>query len=112
MDGADSLIMLGQQARMIQNVTTHKTARKLAGQAVQCATAGLMSHNEGSYDAANLHASKAAAYLKDAAKLHVTTLEDGETPSPQILDAAHLGGAQKLHEEYVDSVNKGKNNGR
>lgn len=112
MDAADHLIALGQQARMIETVTTHRKARKLASQAVQCATSGLMSHNTGNFDAANLHAQKAAAYLKDAASLHVGTLGGGETPSPELLDAAHLGGAQKHHEDYVAAINEGKNNGR
>jgi hypothetical protein len=111
MDGADSLLQLGQQARAIEYATTHRGARKLAGQAVQCATAGLMSHQDGNFDGANAHAAKAAGYLKDAARLHVGTLV-GETPSPQVLDAAHLGGAQQLHQDYVDSINEGKKNGR
>lgn len=111
MDSADNLIALGQQARMIQNITTHKVARKLAGQAVQCATAGLMSHQDGNLDAANLHASNAANYLTDAAKLHLTTLGE-ETPSAQVLDVAHLGAAHQMHQDYVDAINEGKHNGR
>jgi len=111
MDAADSLISLGQQARALEAVATHPKVSRLAGQAVQCATAGLMSHQDGNYDAANAHAAKAAGYIKDAATIHVGTL-NGETPSPMVLDAAHLGGAQKLHEDYVDAINEGKKNGR
>jgi hypothetical protein len=107
----DSLITLGQQARLIENTATHRTARKLAGQAVQCATAGIQAHNEGAFDSANLHAGKAAEYLRDAARIHAGTLME-ETPSPDVLDAAHLGGAQKLHQNYVDAINEGKKNGR
>lgn len=112
MEAVDHLITLGQQARLIQNTTTSPKARKLAAQAVQCATAGIQSHNEGTFDGANLHASKAAEYLRNAATVHAATLSKGEFPSPEILDAAHLGGAQALHQNYVDSINKGKNNGR
>lgn len=112
MEAVDHLITLGQQARMIQNTATSPKARKLAAQAVQCATAGIQSHNEGSFDGANLHAGKAAAYLRDAATIHAGTLSNGEVPSPQILDAAHLGGAQQIHSDYVAAINEGKNNGR
>lgn len=112
MDGVDHLIMLGQQARMIQHVSTSPKARKLAGLAVQHATAAIMNHNDAAYDGANLNIEKAAGYLKDAATVHVATLGNGETPSPELLDAAHLGGAQKHHEDYVAAINEGKNNGR
>ena len=111
MDAADALMQLGTQARLIETVTPHRVARKLASQAVQCATAGLMAHQDKNYAGASAHAAKAAGYLKDAARLHVGTL-DGETPSPQMLDAAHLGGAQQLHQDYVDSINEGRNKGR
>lgn len=110
--GADHLITLGQQARAIQTITTSPKARKLAAQAVQCATAAIQSHNERAYDGANLHAGKAAGYLRDAATIHAGTLGNGEVPSPEILDAAHLGGAQQIHHDYVASINEGKNNGR
>lgn len=112
MEAVDHIITLGQQARLIQNTTTNAKARKLAGQAVQCATAGIQSHNEGSFDGANLHAGKAAEYLRNAATIHAATLSKGETPSPQVLDAAHLGGAQQIHHDYVAAINEGKNNGR
>ena len=112
MEAVDHLITLGQQARMIQNITSSTKARKLAAQAVQCATAGIQSHNEGAFDGANLHAGKAAEYLRSAATIHTATLGNGEVPSPEILDAAHLGGAQAHHQSYVDSINEGKNNGR
>ena len=112
MEAVDHLITLGQQARMIQNVSTSPKARKLAAQAVQCATAGIQSHNEGAFDGANMHAGKAADYLRDAAKIHAGTLGNGEVPSPEILDAAHLGGAQQHHQDYVAAINEGKNNGR
>lgn len=111
MDGAESLIQMGQQARLIENITTHKSARKLAGLAVKHATSGLMSHADGNFGGAAAHAAQAAAHLKDAARLHVSTI-GGETPSAQILDAAHLGGAQQLQQKYLDSVNEGKKNGR
>lgn len=112
MEAVEHLITLGQQARLIQNTATSPKARKLAAQAVQCATAGIQSHNEGAFDGANLHAGKAAEYLRNAATIHAATLGNGETPSPQVLDAAHLGGAQKIHQDYVASINEGKNNGR
>lgn len=111
MEAVDHLIMLGQQARAIQNLATSPKARKLAAQAVQCATAGIQSHNMGSLDAANLHAGSAAEYLRNAAKLHADTLVNGETPAPEILDAAHLGSAQQHHTDYLAKINEGKNNG-
>lgn len=112
MEAVDHLITLGQQARTIQNVSTSPKARKLAAQAVQCATAGIQSHNEGAFDGASMHAGKAAEYLRNAATIHAATLGNGEVPSPEIMDAAHLGGAQAHHQSYVDSINEGKNNGR
>jgi hypothetical protein len=57
-----------------------------------------------------MHASEAAGYLKGAAKLHITTLDD--FPEPQMLDLAHLGKAQELHQSYVDAINEGKKHGR
>ena len=111
MDAADHIIMIGQQARMIQNITTSRQAKKLARLAVNHATGALMSHNNGEFDGANLRLETAAGYLRDAARIHAGTLE-GETPSPEVLDSAHLGGAQKHHQDYVDVINKGKNNGR
>lgn len=109
----DALIRLGQQARLIENITTSKKARKLAATAVQHATGGLMHHNSGNFDGANRHAGEAADYLHKAVQLHVGTLQGtGETPSPELLDISHLGGAQKMHQEYVDEINEGKNNGR
>jgi hypothetical protein len=111
MDAADNLIMLGQQARMIQHIATDRKARKLAGQAVQRATAGLMAHNTGDFTSASMHMGDAASLLSASAKLHVGTLES-ETPSASLMDAAHLGSAHQLHQDYVTAINEGKNNGR
>lgn len=112
-NAADSLVTLGQQARDIEHAAGHPKARRLASQAVKCATGALVAHNAGQYDGANAHAEKAAAFLRDAATIHAGTLKvTGETPSPQILDAAHLGKGQELHSEYVHEINEGKQNGR
>lgn len=109
---ADALIRMGQQARLIQTITPSKKARQLAEQAVKHATGGLMHHNDGNFDGANRHAGEAAKFLQDAAKLHVSAiLKTGETPAPQDLDVAHLGEAQKMHEDYLAPINEGKNNG-
>ena len=105
-----ALTMLGEQANMLANVTTHGKAAKLAQQAAGCSLAGLTAHSKGDVVGASMHAQKAAGYLKDAAKLHIATLDD--FASPMVLDLAHLGKAQELHQSYVDAINEGKKNGR
>ena len=113
MDAADHLIMLGQQARMIEHVTGHSKARRLANTAVKHATAGLQLHNEGNFDGANASAEKAAGYLRDAAIIHAGTIDKKrETPAPIILDVSELGSAQAAHQNYADAINEGMKNGR
>lgn len=108
----DTLIRLGQQARLIQTISTSRKARQLAAKAVQHATGGLQYYNEGMLDGANLHAGEAAKHLTDAAKLHVATLQQtGETPSPEILDVSHLGTAHAGADNVAEQLTKEKNNG-
>lgn len=108
----DTLIRLGQQARMIETISTSRKARQLAAQAVKHATGGLQHYNEGTLDGANRHAGEAAKYLEDAAKLHVATLQrTGETPSPEVLDVSHLGAAHAGAENVASQLTKEKNNG-
>lgn len=108
----DTLIRLGQQARMIETVSTSRKARQLAAMAVQHATGGLQHYNDKKLDGANRHASEAAKYLTDASKLHVATLKrTGETPSPEILDVSHLGSAHEGAESVASQLTKEKNNG-
>lgn len=111
-DVGDTLIRLGQQARMIETISTSRKARQLAKKAVQHATGGLQHYNENTLDGANRHASEAAKYLTDAAKLHVATLQrTGDTPSPEILDVSHLGSAHEDAESVASQLTKEKNNG-
>lgn len=105
-----SLNMIREQANLLANITTHGKAAKLAQKAVECSTAGLKAHSKGDSVGASMYASNAAGHLKDAAKLHISTLDD--FPEPQVLDLAHLGKAQRLHQDYVDATNEGKKNGR
>lgn len=112
MEAVDHLVELGQQARLIETTTKDRKARRLASQAVQCATAGIQCHNEGSLAAANLHGWNAADHLRNASRLHAASLDVGETPSSQVLGSAYLGNAQQHHQDYVDSVNEGMKNGR
>lgn len=113
MEASDHIITIGQQARLIENVTSSGKAKRLAAKAVQHATGALQFHNEGKFDGANLHAETAAELLRQAALLHVKNgQEKGEISGPALLDVAHLGAAQESHQGYVDSVNEGKNNGR
>ena len=104
MDKADSIIMIGQQARTIQSITPDRKARRLAGKAVKHATAALYGHNVGD-DLAGISSNLEAAkgFLKDAVSLHVRTLTPGETPDPAVLDHKYLGEGQKLHEQYLNS---------
>jgi hypothetical protein len=105
-----SLEMLGQQSNLLSHITTHPQAAKLAQKASESSLKGLKAHFNGDVVGASMHASEAAGYLKDAAKLHITTLDD--FPEPQMLDLAHLGKAQELHQSYVDAINEGKKHGR
>ena len=108
----DTLIRLGQQARMIETISTSPKARKLAAKAVQHATGGLQHYNGGTLDGANRHAGEAAKYLTDAAKIHVATLQQtGEVPSPEILDVSHLGTAHADADSVALQLTKEKNNG-
>jgi hypothetical protein len=102
--------MIREQANLLANITQHKDAAKLAQKAVECSTASLKAHSEGDSVGASMLASSAAGHLKDAAKLHITTLDD--FAPPMVLDLAHLGKAQELHQSYVDATNEGKKNGR
>lgn len=105
-----SLTMLAEQANLLANVATHPKAARLAQKALGCSVEGLKAHSKGDVAGASMHASYAATHLTDAAKLHVSTLDD--FPEPQMLDLAHLGKAHSIHNSYVDSINEGKKNGR
>lgn len=105
-----SLNMIREQANLLANITTHGKAAKLAQKAVECSTASLKAHSKGDSVGASMLASSAAGHLRDAAKLHITTLDD--FAPPQVLDLAELGKAQELHQSYVDATNEGKKNGR
>jgi hypothetical protein len=104
-----SLTMLSEQANLLATVATHPKAVRLAQKALGCSVEGLKAHSSGDYTGASMHASYAAAHLTDAAKLHVSTLDD--FPEPQMLDLAHLGKAHSMHQDYVDAINEGKKNG-
>ena len=111
-DVGDTLIRIGQQARMIETISTSRQARQLAKIAVRHATGGLQYYTDKKLDGANRHASEAAKHLTDAAKLHVATLQrTGETPSPEILDVSHLGSAHEGAESVASQLTKEKNNG-
>jgi hypothetical protein len=105
-----SLTMMAEQANLLANVATHPKATKLAQKALGCSVEGLKAHSKGDVVGASMHASYAATHLTNAAKLHVSTLDD--FPEPQMLDLAHLGKAHSIHNSYVDSINEGKKNGR
>lgn len=105
-----SLGMIREQANLLANIATHDKAAKLAQKAVECSTAGLKAHSKGDVVGASMYASNAATHLTNAAKLHVSTLDD--FPEPQMLDLAHLGKAHSMHQSYLDAINEGKKNGR
>ena len=105
-----ALTMLHEQANLLSNITTDKQAARLAQQALGCSVEGLKAHSKGDVVGASMHVSKAAGYLRDSAKLHITTLDD--FAPPHVLDLAHLGKAQRLHHDYLDATNEGKKNGR
>jgi uncharacterized protein YyaL (SSP411 family) len=104
-----SLLRLHEQASIVSGVATDKKAQKLAQSAVGCSVEGLKAHAGGDYTGASMHAAKAAGYLRDSAKLHAATLDD--YAPPMVLDLAHLGKAQELHQDYVNAINEGKKNG-
>jgi hypothetical protein len=104
-----SLTMMAEQANLLANVATHPKATKLAQKALGCSVEGLKAHSKGDVVGASMHASYAATHLTNAAKLHVSTLDD--FPEPQMLDLAHLGKAHSMHQDYVDAINEGKKNG-
>lgn len=111
-DVGDTLIRIGQQARMIETISTSRQARQLAKLAVKHATGGLQYYTDKKLDGANRHASEAAKHLTDAAKLHVATLQrTGATPSPEVLDVSHLGSAHADAESVASQLTKEKNNG-
>jgi hypothetical protein len=105
-----SLTMLGEQANLLASVATHPNAARLAQKALGCSVEGLKAHSKGDVVGASMHASYAAGYLRDSAKLHITTLDD--FAPPHVLDLAYLGKAQRLHHDYLDATNEGKKNGR
>jgi hypothetical protein len=105
-----SLTMMAEQANLLANVATHPKATRLAQKALGCSVEGLKAHSKGDVVGASMHASYAATHLTNAAKLHVSTLDD--FPEPQMLDLAHLGKAHSIHRSYVDAINEGKKNGR
>ena len=111
-DVGDTLIRIGQQARMIETISTSRKARQLAKVAVKHATGGLQYYTDKKLDGANRHASEAAKNLTDAAKLHVATLQrTGDTPSPEILDVSHLGSAHADAESVASQLTEEKKNG-
>lgn len=69
-------------------------------------------HEAGDLAGANAHLGEAARHLHNAATVHTGTLSRGDFASPEILDLAHLGKAQEVHQNYVNEINEGKNNGR
>lgn len=112
MNAGDILMMVGQQARMVETVATHKKARKLASLAVKHATAGLQAYNL-KQDSANTHMNLAKNYLKDASIIHANTLDQQKLVAPApVLQHAMLGEGEELHQQFADDINKGKNNGR
>lgn len=102
-------MILHEQANLLSHVATDKKAQKLAKSALGCAVEGLKAHASGDFTGASMHASQAAGHVRSAAKLHAATLDD--YAPPQVLDLAHLGKAQELHQSYVDAINEGKKNG-
>jgi len=108
-EAKQSLFGLHEQASILGQLVTDPKAQRMAKSALGCSVESLKAHASGDFTGASMHASKAAGYVKDAAKLHAATLED--YAPPQVLDLAHLGKAQRLHQDYVDAINEGKKNG-
>ena len=92
---------------------TDRRVVKLASQARGHAQAAVESHSKGDAVGANAHMAQASQDLHDAAVFHAGRMNGlGKTPSPLVLDVAHLGKAQELHQKYTDSINEGMKNGR
>lgn len=83
-----------------------------ADQAMRHARNAEEAHNAGDYVGASAHLSEAAMHLQNAATTHTGKLNRDDVASPELLDIAHLGKAQDIHQSYVDEINEGKNNGR
>ena len=110
-EAVKALSTIHDQAKTLQvlGVVTDPKAQKLLKSALGCSVEALTAHSKGDVVGASLHASKAAGYLRNSAQLHAKTLDD--YAPPMVLDLAHLGKAQELHQNYVDAINEGKKNG-
>lgn len=92
---------------------TNPKVLRLAQSAQKHAQSAAAAHVGGTPAEANAHFAQAAQDLHDAAVIHAGKMKGlGQDPHPLVLDAAHLGKAQELHQEYVNQVNEGLNNGR
>jgi hypothetical protein len=99
-------------AERVMGGSTDPKVQRLATLAQRHAAESQAAHDGGDHAGASAHLSSAANYLKDAATMHTGKLSRGDFASPEVLDLAHLGKAQELHQQYVNEINKGKNNGR
>lgn len=70
-------------------------------------------HTAGDAPGASAHMREAAGYLQDAAKIHTGKLERGAHDSSAVmLGHEALGRGHQIHQEYLEDINKGNNNGR
>jgi hypothetical protein len=101
-----------QRARHLATFSQDPKVVRYANLAADHAEKANGAHNTGDTVGASAHLGEAAKYLQSAATLHTGKMNRGDVASPEILDVAHLGKAQELHQNYVDEINKGKNDGR
>lgn len=104
---------LGHDAQLMGRETTDLNAQRSIRQALMCVNSAHDAHEAGDPVGASAHLGKAARYLNDAAKAHTGKLKRGDLDSsPVMLDHADLGKGHQLHQDYLDDINKGKNDGR
>ena len=109
----ESAIQLHGAAARLSMATRDPKVVRMANKSMEHSIKATGAHYDGDWQAASAHLAEAVTHLQNAASLHTGTLKRGETDvSPEILDHAHLGRGQELHQEYLDEINKGKNNGR
>jgi hypothetical protein len=108
----DSAAELHGTAERISMATQHPKVVRYANEAMKNAVNASNAHDIGDYSGASAYFAEAVSHLQNAALLHTGKMGLGEFASPEVLDAAHLGKGQELHQNYLDEINEGTHNGR
>ena len=113
----DAIKQMMDQSYLLHAVSNNKKVHGYASEAMKHCNAALGIMR--AHDANPLHslggateaAGSARELLRLAASTHADDLESGDAPSSGVLDIAKLGKAHELHQQLVDDINEGKNNG-